>query len=87
MTGYRDHYWSGIRQVVVYEGLLAKFLQNDRLKEKLLDTGNRIIAECAVNDHIWGIGLSMGNPDRLDLNKWKGQNLLGYSLMMVRDKL
>ena len=53
----------------------------------MLDTGNRIIAECAVNDHIWGIGLSMGNPDRLDLKKWKGQNLLGYSLMMVRDKL
>ena len=87
VTGYSDNYWSGIRQVVVYEGLLAKFLQNDGLRERLLDTGNRIIAECAVNDHIWGIGLSMGNPDRLDLKKWKGQNLLGYSLMMVRDKL
>lgn len=87
VTGYSDHYWSGIRQVVVYEGLLAKFLQNDRLKERLLDTGNRMLAECAVNDRIWGIGLSMRNPDRLDPNKWKGQNLLGYSLMMVRDKL
>lgn len=87
VNGYNDHYWSGIRQVVVYEGLLAKFLQNDRLKEQLLGTGNRIIAECAVNDCIWGIGLSMINPDRLDLTKWKGQNLLGYSLMMVRDKL
>lgn len=87
VTGYNDHYWSGIRQVVVYEGLLAKFLQNDRLKKRLLDTGNRMIAECAVNDRIWGIGLSMRNPDRLDLNKWKGQNLLGYLLMMVRDKL
>ena len=87
VTGYSDHYWSGIRQVVVYEGLLAKFLQNNGLRERLLDTGNRIIAECAVKDQIWGIGLSMGNPDRLDLKKWKGQNLLGYSLMMVRDKL
>lgn len=44
-----------------------------------------LLAECAVNDKIWGIGLSMHNSNRFDLNKWKGQNLLGYALMMVRD--
>ena len=45
------------------------------------------MAECAVRDTIWGIGLSMKNPDRLDIGKWKGQNLLGYALMMVRERL
>ena len=40
-----------------------------------------------VYDKIWGIGLSMGDPDRLEISKWKGQNLLGYTLMMVRDWL
>ena len=35
----------------------------------------------------WGIGLSMNDPDRFDMNKWKGQNLLGYALMMIRKKL
>ena len=66
---YNDHHWNGVRQVVIYEGLIAK------------------LAECAVKDRIWGIGLSMTDPDRFDRTKWKGTNLLGYALMMVRDKI
>ena len=87
VLGYDDHYWNGMRQVIVYEGLVAKFSQNKDLKERLLDTGNGMLAECAVKDRIWGIGLSMTDPDRHDMLKWRGQNLLGYALMMVRAKL
>ena len=29
VTGYDDHIWNGIRQIIVYEGLLAKFSQNE----------------------------------------------------------
>ena len=87
VTGYDDNIWGGIRQVVVYEGLLEKFRQNDELKDKLLKTGNSVLVECAVKDTIWGIGLSMKNPDRLEMTKWKGKNLLGYTLMMVRERL
>jgi ribA/ribD-fused uncharacterized protein len=87
VSGYDDNYWNGIRQIVVYEGLMAKFSQNDRLKGLLLETGNAILAECAVKDKIWGIGLSMKDADRLDKTKWRGQNLLGYALMMVRESL
>lgn len=84
VKGYNDSYWNGVRQLIVYKGLLAKFTDNQILRNKLLSTDNAILAECAVKDLIWGIGLSMDNPDRFDINKWKGQNLLGYSLMMVR---
>ena len=87
VAGYDDNYWNGVRQIVVYEGLLAKFSQNAELKKMLKDTGNAILAECAVKDCIWGIGLSMRDPDRFDKEKWRGQNLLGYTLMKVRDKL
>ena len=87
VTGYDDNYWGGIRQMVVYKGLLAKFAQNTELKELLLKTGDAVLAECAVKDRIWGIGLSMRDPDRFDRSKWKGQNLLGYTLMMVRESL
>ena len=73
--------------MIVYEGLVAKFSQNEDLKKRLLDTGNDILAECAVKDRVWGIGLSKNDPDRHDISKWKGQNLLGYALMMVRAKL
>lgn len=87
VSGYIDSYWSGIRQIVVYEGLLEKFSQNGDLKRRLIATGDAVLAECAVKDRIWGIGLSMKDPERLDRTKWKGQNLLGYTLMMVRDRL
>lgn len=87
VSGYDDNIWSGIRQVAVYQGLLEKFSQNDELKDKLLKTGNSVLAECAVKDTIWGIGLSMRDPDRLEMTKWKGKNLLGYTLMMVRERI
>lgn len=87
VSGYDESYWNGVRQIVVYEGLYAKFSQNEMLKEKLKSTGDAILAECAVKDRIWGIGLSMKDPARLDPAKWKGQNLLGYTLMAVRNKL
>ena len=45
------------------------------------------MAECAVQDIIWGIGISMKDENRFDLSKWKGQNLLGFSLMKVREQI
>lgn len=87
VKNYDEHIWNGIRQIVVYDGLLAKFSQNKDLKDRLKYTGKSILAECAVKDLIWGVGLSMKDPNRLDKTKWKGQNLLGYTLMMVRECL
>lgn len=87
VSNYNESYWNGIRQIVVFEGLLAKFSQNESLKEQLKATNGSVLAECAVKDRIWGIGLSMNDPNRLDINRWKGQNLLGYTLMMVRERL
>ena len=87
VSGYDDNHWNGIRQIVVYKGLLEKFSQNNVLKEKLKETKTAILAECAVNDKIWGIGLPMNAVERFDRTKWRGQNLLGYTLMMVREQL
>ena len=87
VANYNDNYWNGVRQIIVFEGLLAKFSQNEDLKTLLKATGNTLLAECAVRDRIWGIGLSMKDPDRFEIDKWKGQNLLGYALMMVREQL
>lgn len=84
---YDDLVWNGLRQIIVYEGLLEKFRQNDELKKKLLATEQDILAECAVQDRIWGIGLSMQDEKRFDMHEWKGQNLLGFSLVLVRSAL
>lgn len=77
VSNYDESMWNGIRQIVVYE----------ELKGKLKATENSVLAECAIKDCIWGIGLSMIDPDRLNKAKWNGQNLLGYALMMVREHL
>ncbi len=87
VSNYNENVWNGLRQLIVYEGLLAKFSQNEEFRNRLLSTGDAILAECAVKDCIWGIGLSMTDPDRFNITSWRGQNLLGYTLMMVRDKL
>ncbi len=87
VANYKESHWNGIRQIVVFEGLLEKFSQNEGLKKALKATKDDILAECAVKDTIWGIGLSMKDPNRFEMEKWKGQNLLGYTLMMVRECL
>lgn len=84
---YDELIWNGMRQIIVYKGLLEKFRQNIVLKEQLLATGHSILAECAVQDRIWGIGLSMKDDKRFDMQQWQGQNLLGFSLMCVREEL
>lgn len=87
VSGYNDQYWNGVRQIIVYEGLLVKFTQNELLKKQLKDIQDAILAECAVKDRTWGIGLSMNDSNRLKPELWKGQNLLGFALMMVRNKI
>ena len=65
VSGYDDLIWSGMRQIIVYNGLFEKFRQNEEMKKLLLVTGNSILAECAVMDKIWGIGLGMSDDNRL----------------------
>lgn len=71
VSGYSDTVWNGIRQIVIYNGLLAKFSQNEELKSRLKATEDAVLAECAVNDRIWGIGLSMHDIDRF--RAWRAE--------------
>jgi len=87
VSPYDDRKWSSVRESVVYNGVKAKFSQNPDLATVLRSTGDSILAECAVRDRIWGIGLSMNDPARLDMTQWRGRNLLGYTLMRVRSEL
>ena len=87
VKNYNDTIWNGVRQIAIYSGLLEKFRQNEELKAKLLSTHDAVLAECAVQDRIWGIGLSMKDENRFDMSKWQGQNLLGFALMLVREAL
>lgn len=72
---------------VTLEGLRAKFGQNSQLKEYLLNTHNLYIGEASTNPR-WGIGMELLDDNALDHTKWSPEgNLLGRSLMKVREEL
>lgn len=87
VADYDDYVWSHNRQAVSVRGNLAKFSQNPALRKFLLSTGDRILVEASPKDNIWGIGLDESEPQATSPSKWKGENLLGFALMEVRERL
>ncbi len=79
--------WEQHRLSIVYNANLAKFSQNAELKKILLATNQKILVEASPVDFIWGVGLHETDPTIQDPCKWKGLNLLGFTLMKVRDSI
>ena len=79
--------WDGMRQLFLFEALLAKFKADEGLKAKLLATGNSILAEGTASDTAFANGLRRDDPSRFTMDAWPGQNLLGFALMEVRHLL
>ena len=86
-SGFNEVLWDGNKQLIVYRGVRAKFEQNSDLRSRLISTGDAIPVECSRSDKIWGIGLGMDDPDVYEMDKWKGQNLLGFIILQVRDEM
>jgi ribA/ribD-fused uncharacterized protein len=72
---------------IVKQGNIHKFNQHPAYAAVLLDTIDQILVEASPVDKIWGIGLAESDEDAIRPNLWKGQNLLGFALMEVRDFL
>ena len=87
VIGFDEKVWKDNRCEIVKKGNLAKFGQNQELKQYLLETKNRVLVEASPVDIIWGIGLSKDSEDCQNPLLWRGENLLGFTLMEVRDKL
>jgi ribA/ribD-fused uncharacterized protein len=87
VKGYDEAIWKRACLSIVYTGNMAKFSQNEDLKQELLDTGNKVLVEASPVDFIWGIELGENNPKAEDPAEWRGTNLLGFTLMLVRNEL
>ncbi|CAC5419606.1 unnamed protein product [Mytilus coruscus] len=72
---------------VVKSGNIAKFSQNYLLEQSLFATHPKIMAEASPRDCLWGIGLGASNAKAWNVRSWRGKNLLGYTLMDVREIL
>ncbi|MCO7224104.1 NADAR family protein [Pleionea sp. CnH1-48] len=68
--------WESIKDNVMREAVLQKFMQHDYLKALLLGTGSAKLIESTENDSYWGDG-----------GDGSGKNKLGLILMEVREKL
>ena len=79
--------WDEKKLNIVFKGNMLKFSQNEELKNFLLSTNDKILAEASPYDKIWGIGIGEDDKDAYNIEKWKGENLLGIALMKVREEL
>jgi len=86
VKNYNNEVWNNIRYNIMRQGLLLKFTQNDNLKIKLLNTGNKMLYEASQYDKIWGIGFYWQQAMNTNPNLY-GRNLLGQCLCEVRNIL
>jgi len=77
--------WDKQKYQIVKQGNYLKFSQNEPLKHFLIQTKNKILVEASPVDTIWGIGLTEDSPKAMNPAEWRGENLLGFALMEVRD--
>ena len=79
--------WLEHRFDIVCKANYAKFSQNPKLKQFLINTGTKVLVEASPVDKIWGVGLAATHDHIHNPRLWKGLNLLGYALMVVRKQL
>ncbi|AZA81351.1 DUF1768 domain-containing protein [Chryseobacterium lactis] len=79
--------WDEYKYQIVKNGNLLKFSQNQKFKDFLLSTGDKILVEASPYDKIWGIGMLETDTRADNPLLWNGENLLGFALMEVRDEL
>lgn len=87
VRGFDETAWREFRWDIAETGNYAKFSQNEQLSEYLLATGSRVLVEASPVDPIWGIGLDRSTAIHLHPSEWRGENILGFVLMAVREKL
>ncbi len=87
VLGFEFKIWESVILEVAESILYQKFSSDQKLCNKLLATGDAVLAESSGRDKLWGTGLDIDDPDATDVSKWTGLNVLGYSLMRVRETL
>lgn len=87
VKNYKQSVWDANKLRIVYKGNYEKFSQNPELKKVLFETGHSILVEASPIDTVWGIGMAEGDVGIDNPENWKGQNLLGWLVQLVRNQL
>ncbi|WP_328932385.1 MULTISPECIES: NADAR family protein [unclassified Streptomyces] len=87
VRGFDEEVWARERVGIVVEGSVRKFSADAELRGFLLGTGERVLVEASPVDRVWGIGLAADDVAAGDPERWRGPNLLGFALMVARERL
>jgi ribA/ribD-fused uncharacterized protein len=85
VSPWNQKLWDQNLELIIDHILLQKFSSNPSYAKVLLDTNEYILVEASPTDCILGVGLSITDPAIYNISKWRGLNILGYSLMRVRE--
>jgi ribA/ribD-fused uncharacterized protein len=91
VRNFDEAVWVASRERIVRRGNVCKFTlavaDADRasLRDRLLETGDKLLVEASPLDRIWGVGFGPANAEGRR-ERW-GLNLLGKALMEVRAQL
>ena len=86
VQNYDEAVWNEKRYQIMLRANVAKFSQNEDLKQLLLspEYEGRGFVEASPYDKVWGVRMYESSADIDDETKWKGLNLLGKVLDETR---
>ena len=87
VKNFNDELWDKMKYKIVFTGNYYKFSQNADLRNFLLSTKNKVLVEASPYDKVWGIKMKYDDENIENPFCWKGENLLGFALMQVRDEI
>lgn len=85
ISNFDSDKWNAVARDHVFVGNYAKFSQNLKLRNALLETQGTTLVEASPFDKIWGIGMKADDPRALIRQSWQGTNWLGEVLTNVRN--
>ena len=79
--------WDEIHGKILKIVVEAKIRQNDEVRTKLMNTGRTYLAYYNPKEIELSTGISVDELADQDPKRWKGKNLLGETLMVIRDEI
>ena len=86
IKGFDEEVWVKYRNSVALYGNYHKFMQDEECRKALLDT-KALILVYDSKETGWGIGFDRTDERAQNPENWELDNLLGYSLMTIRNIL
>jgi len=79
--------WDNNKCSIVLKGITLKVAQHPQLKQLLIHTNGKTLAEASPYDKVWGIGMTKVDIRSTNPNLWTGKNLLGKLWMELRHQI